>query len=164
MTKKGSICMDKNIWNTADEYLDEYGFPEIFSPAVLSQMRENLTISQEVFQNIHSYFDAAGNLYARISLRKLFEIYNDQNPPISQENFLEAAYQESHESDPPDIRNGFRELDDLLRHLPLEDNNAVFNLCCSLCTAYEHKAFLDGLQYGAHLITELNTDKRGEPL
>lgn len=61
-------------------------------------------------------------------------------------------YQESNESDPPDIRDGFRELDDLLRHLPLEDNNAVFNLCCSLCTAYEHKAFLDGLKYGAQLI------------
>ena len=68
---------------------------------------------------------------------------------------LYQAYQESHESDPPDIRDGFRELDILLGHLPLEDNNAVFNLCCSLCTAYEHKAFLDGLQYGAHLILEL---------
>ena len=49
----------------------------------------------------------------------------------------------------------WRELDDLLRHLPLEDNNAVFNLCCSLCTAYEHKTFLDGLQYGEHLMFAL---------
>ena len=31
---------------------------------------------------------------------------------------LYQVYQESHESDPPDIRDGFRELDDLLRHLP----------------------------------------------
>ena len=46
----------------------------------------------------------------------------------------------------------WRELDNLLRNLLLEDNNAVFNLCCSLCTAYEHKTFLDGLQYGAHLM------------
>lgn len=68
---------------------------------------------------------------------------------------LFQAYQESHESDPPVIRDGFRELDDLLRHLPLEDNNTVFNLCCSLCTAYEQKAFLDGLQYGSHLMREL---------
>ena len=68
---------------------------------------------------------------------------------------LYQAYQESHESDPPDIRDSFRELEDLLIHLPLADNNTVFNLCCSLCTAYEHKAFLDGLQYGAHLILEL---------
>ena len=70
---------------------------------------------------------------------------------------LYQVYQESHESDPPDIRDGFRELDDLLRHLPLEDNNAVFNLCCRLCTAYEEKAFRHGLIYGAHLMQELFT-------
>ena len=68
---------------------------------------------------------------------------------------LYHAYQESHEFDPPDIRDGFRELDDLLGHLPLEDNNTVFNLCCSLCIAYEHKAFLDGLKYGAYMMSEL---------
>ena len=68
---------------------------------------------------------------------------------------LFQAYQESHESDPPDIREGFRQLDDLLGHLLLEDNNTVFNLCCRLCSAYERKAFIDGLQYGAHLIQEI---------
>ena len=68
---------------------------------------------------------------------------------------LYQAYAESHESDPPEIRYGFKELDDLLGSLSLDDNNAVWNLCCQLCTAYEHKAFLDGLQYGAHLIAEL---------
>ena len=68
---------------------------------------------------------------------------------------LYQAYAESHESDPPEIRNRFKELDDLLGGLPLDDNNAVFNLCCSLCTAYERKAFIDGLQYGAHLMQEI---------
>ena len=68
---------------------------------------------------------------------------------------LFRAYQESHESDPPDIRDGFKELDALLGHLPLDDNNAVFNLCCRLCTAYEQKAFLDGIHYGAQLMMEL---------
>ena len=67
---------------------------------------------------------------------------------------LYQAYQESHESDPPNIREGFQELDNLLKHLPLEDNNTVFNLCCSLCIAFEHKAFAGGLQYGAHLMRE----------
>lgn len=69
---------------------------------------------------------------------------------------LYQAYAESHESDPPEIGEGFKELEELLCTLPLDDNNAVFNLCCRLCTAYEHKAFLDGLLYGAHLISELN--------
>ena len=74
------------------------------------------------------------------------------------ETVLEQLYQvytESHESDPPEIGEGFKELEKFLCNLPLEDNNAVFNLCCRLCSAYERKAFLDGLQYGAHLIREL---------
>ena len=68
---------------------------------------------------------------------------------------LYQAYAESHESDPPEIRDGFKELDNLLSKLSLNDNNAVWNLCCQLCTAYEHKAFLDGLQYGVQLMKEL---------
>ena len=68
---------------------------------------------------------------------------------------LYQAYAESHESDPPEISEGFKELEEHLCSFPLGDNNAVFTLCCHLCTAYEHKAFLDGLQYGAHLINEL---------
>ena len=69
---------------------------------------------------------------------------------------LYQAYAESHESDPTEIGKGFKELEEFLCALPLEDNNAVFNICCRLCCAYERKAFLDGLQYGAHLISELN--------
>ena len=68
---------------------------------------------------------------------------------------LYQAYAESHESDPSEIRDGFKELEDFLCNLPLEDNNAVFNLCCRLCSAYEHKAFIDGMQYGAYLLKEL---------
>ena len=70
---------------------------------------------------------------------------------------LYQAYAESHESDPPEIHKSFKELDSLLGNLSLDDNNAVWNLCCQLCSAYEHKAFLDGLQYGAHLITEISS-------
>ena len=68
---------------------------------------------------------------------------------------LYLAYAESHESDPQEIRDGFKELDTLLARLPLADNNSVWHLCCQLCMAYERKAFLDGLQYGAHLMNEL---------
>lgn len=68
---------------------------------------------------------------------------------------LYSAYAESHESDPPEIQAGYAELETFLENLPLSDNNAVFNLCCRLCIAYEHKAFLDGLLYGAELMLEL---------
>ena len=70
---------------------------------------------------------------------------------------LYQAYAESHESDPREISEGFKELEAFLCTLPLDDNNAVFNLCCCLCTTYEHKAFIDGVQYGARLILELFT-------
>ena len=67
---------------------------------------------------------------------------------------LYQAYAESHESDPAEIGDGFKELEEFLHTLPLDDNNAVFNLCCHLCSAYERKAFRDGILYGAHLISE----------
>ena len=69
---------------------------------------------------------------------------------------LYQAYVESHESDPPEIGEGFKELEEFLHHLPLHDNNAVCNLCCRLCGEYEHKAFIDGVLYGAHLMKEIN--------
>ena len=68
----------------------------------------------------------------------------------------DISYAGSHESDPTEISDGFKELDKFLEGLSLDDNNAVWNLCCQLCTAYEHKAFLDGLRYGAYLVQELN--------
>ena len=68
---------------------------------------------------------------------------------------LYLAYAESHESDPAEIRDGFKELEEFLHTLPLDDNNAVFSLCCHLCTDYERKAFLDGIQYGARMMMEL---------
>ena len=64
-------------------------------------------------------------------------------------------YAESHESDPAEIGDGFKELEEFLHTLPLEDNNAVFNLCCRLCSVYERKAFQDGILYGVHLISEI---------
>ena len=68
---------------------------------------------------------------------------------------LYQAYSESHESDPEEIKEGFKNLEDFLCTLPLEDNNAVFTLCCRLCIAYKRKAFEDGVMYGAYLMREL---------
>lgn len=68
---------------------------------------------------------------------------------------LYQAYAESHESDPTEISEGFKDLEEFLCNLPLDDNNAVFNLCCRLCSAYERKAFVDGVQYGAYLTRSL---------
>ena len=77
------------------------------------------------------------------------------------ENILDLLYRacaETHESDPPEIQSGFADLEEFLKTLSLEDNNAVFNLTCRLCTAYEQKAFLDGLRFGAELILKLTEE------
>ena len=71
---------------------------------------------------------------------------------------LYHAYAESHEHDPQEIGDGFKELEEYLCVLPLDNNNAVFNLCCRLCSAYERKAFRDGILYGAHLISEIKSE------
>ena len=68
---------------------------------------------------------------------------------------LYRAYAESHEKDPPEIREGFRDLEHFLENLPLDDNNTVFNLCCDICLAYEYKAFIDGFRYGAQFEKEI---------
>lgn len=83
-----------------------------------------------------------------------FDARNDDAETVLDQ--LYQAYAKSHESDPPEISEGFKELECFLESLPLNDNNAVFNLRCRLCTAYERKAFHDGLLYGAHLILELH--------
>lgn len=62
---------------------------------------------------------------------------------------LYQAYAESRESDPAEIGNGFKKLESYLEMLSLDDNNTVFSLCCCLCSAYERKAFIDGIRYGA---------------
>ena len=48
---------------------------------------------------------------------------------------LYLAYANCHESDPPEIREGFKEPEEFLHTLPLADNNTVCDLCCHLCTA-----------------------------
>lgn len=99
------------------------------------------------------------------NIAKRLKAYIDAHPFDSGDGDCETvldqlyqAYAESHESDPAEIGEGFKELEEFLCSLPLDDNNAVFNLCCRLCSAYERKAFVDGVQYGAHLIRELPKD------
>ena len=53
---------------------------------------------------------------------------------------LYQAYCESHESDPPEISDGFKELECFLETLPLSDNNAVFSsaAACAVPTNAKH--------------------------
>lgn len=92
-------------------------------------------------------------LLRRCAESHTFDSGDPDNPAVLDQLF--CAYQDSHETDPAEIKDGFKELDTYLRQLSLDDNNAVFNLCCRICVAYEHKAFIDGFHYGIQLMKEL---------
>lgn len=84
---------------------------------------------------------------------------DDRRQVIHILELLYRAYSESYENDPPEIREGFQELDTYLEKISLTENNTVFSLCCRLCVAYERKAFQDGVRYGAALMLELQNEK-----
>ena len=69
--------------------------------------------------------------------------------------FLYTAYADEQGQDPQELKQHFVDLDDHLQVLSLEENNDVFSIVCSICSAYEKRAFLDGIQVGASLILEL---------
>ena len=68
---------------------------------------------------------------------------------------LYCYYSEENPIDSAVIRCRFKKLDNILGHLPLQDNDAVFSLTCKLCAAYEQQAFLEGVQVGMRLFREL---------
>ena len=47
------------------------------------------------------------------------------------------------------------DLDAHLSKFSFDENNEVFAIVCTLCDAYEKRAFMDAIQIGAHLIMEL---------
>lgn len=98
---------------------------------------------QKILQNLKSYIETHP-----------FDSGSDDCTTVLDQLYL--AYANSHESDPPEISESFAELEALLKGMPLSDNNAICNICCRLCGEYEHKAFIDGVLYGAHLIKEIN--------
>lgn len=46
------------------------------------------TLSKETQDLLYRYFAAVANLYGVIEIGKLLKIYNSQNEPVSEENFL----------------------------------------------------------------------------
>lgn len=69
--------------------------------------------------------------------------------------FLYTAYADEQGQDPQEIKQYFVDLDNHLKDLSLEENNEIFAIVCSICTAYEKRAFLDAIQIGACLVLEL---------
>jgi len=103
---------DEGLW---PDY-DYEGFPTLHSAVETLKALEKLPIPSVVWSRLWDYFEAAARLYGVISLRKLLEIYNRHNAPISEELFLEFAEILRHDYRPFSILN----CDALKKHAPMD--------------------------------------------
>lgn len=103
---------DEGIW---PDY-DYEGFPTLNFCVETFKALDKLPISQSVCIQLWDYFEAAARLYGVIPLRKLLEIYNRHNKPISQELFLKFAEILRHDYRQFSILN----CDALKNHAPME--------------------------------------------
>ncbi len=65
--------------------------PETYPEETIQQLLDELPLSDNVVSQLYTYFLAAARLYGIIPLSELFKLYNLQNPPISQADFLAFA-------------------------------------------------------------------------
>lgn len=102
---------DNGIW---PDY-DYDGFPKLNSGVETLKALEKLPVSSKVLTQLWDYFEAAARLYGVIPLRKLLEIYNRHNSPVSEALFLEFAEILRHDYRPYSILN----CDALKKHEPM---------------------------------------------
>ena len=88
-----------------------------------------------------SIFETLGGTYKQVGDYLLPDVEVTENPEVGFWGMQRRKYLLEHQS---------------TLYSALVLGGKLFNLCCSLCTAYEHKAFVTGLQCGAHLMAELN--------
>ncbi len=92
---------DEDDEEEEEEEEERIRFPEIFMKARLKKMYAKLPLPEETVSLLRSYFDAFANLYGIIPLSKALEIFNSQNSPISEADFMayaEIARHEKHRS------------------------------------------------------------------
>ena len=79
---------------------DEDSFlPELYSREQLMEQHEALALPPATAELLHRYFDAFAHLYGILPIRKVLEIYNQQNPPIDEQifaQFIKIMYHEDH--------------------------------------------------------------------
>ena len=96
---------------------DYEGFPKLYPISAAFEEFEKLPIPIAKVFEIAKYFDAAARLYGVIPLRKLLEIYNKHNNPISSELFLKIAEILRHQYRLFSILN----CEALKQHAPMDD-------------------------------------------
>ena len=78
-------------------------------------------------------------------------------PANSVMEFLYISYSEISRSDPKEINEGFAALERFFEGRCTEESTEMFSIICNICFAYEQRAFTDGLQLGAQLMSQLLT-------
>lgn len=91
---------------------------------------------------IHKYLDAH-------TLRTCCE------DPAELFDLLYCCYCQHFSQDPPQAKEYYRQLNSLLSHLPLQENDAVFNTVVALVEEYRRQAFREGIRTGLRLFREL---------
>ncbi len=83
----------RSVGEAPEQYPDweEDEEADTLSKEEIEALYARVPLSREVIQNILRYMDAAANLYGLISLEKLLEIYNSQNPNVEASLFLLVA-------------------------------------------------------------------------
>lgn len=83
----------RSVGEAPEQYPDweEDEKADALSKEDIEALYAKVPLSREEIQNIHRYMDAAANLYGLISLKKLLEIYNSQNPAVNAGLFLMIA-------------------------------------------------------------------------
>jgi len=81
------------------ETLEDRGaFPSIYPFERVEELFAQLPITSAVIQSVHQYFDAAVQLYGVVPLHVILKLYNDQNSPVTESDFLAIAEVIRHEA------------------------------------------------------------------
>lgn len=72
--------------------------PEMYNRRKLNALYREIPMQDAAFRMLRKYFNAAANLYGVIPVRKVYEIFQDQNPgKISRDQFLAFSEIARHE-------------------------------------------------------------------
>ena len=74
-------------------------------------------------------------------------------------SLLYEAYSDNNRMYNDQIKADFAELYQLLNGMPLREMDWIINLVCALCRDHERNGFVHGVQLGAQLVQEIQSDK-----
>ena len=74
-------------------------------------------------------------------------------------SLLYEAYRNNNRMYNDQIKADFAELYQLLNGMPLREMDWIINPVCALCRDHERNGFLHGVQLGAQLVQEIQSDK-----